>query len=250
MLPESSYYATVLGRLARTIRQRLGSARLLELPEESAALYKPVYSPWLDPAGFAREYESIRAFTLVDATRCWVLFSLARQALHLPGEFWECGVYRGGTARLLALVLSQDLRTLRLFDTFEGMPPTSPNRDWHRAGDFSDTSSQSVSNLVAYANAVYHKGRIPETFRNLDAMEIALAHVDVDLYQSVLDCCSFIYPRLLSGGSLVFDDYGWPTCAGAKAAVDEFFRDKPEVPLVLPTGQAIVTRLPHSEAPA
>jgi len=45
-----------------------------------------------------------------------------------------------------------------------------------------------------------------------------------------------------SAGGFFFDDYGFPTCPGARQAVDEFFADKPEVPLVLPTGQAIVIK--------
>ena len=39
---------------------------------------------------------------------------------------------------------------------------------------------------------------------------------------------------------MIFDDYGFPTCPGARQAVDEFFADKREVPFVLPTGQAVV----------
>ena len=42
---------------------------------------------------------------------------------------------------------------------------------------------------------------------------------------------------------MVFDDYGFASCPGARKAVDEFFNDKPERPLVLPTAQAIVMRL-------
>jgi len=45
---------------------------------------------------------------------------------------------------------------------------------------------------------------------------------------------------------LVFDDYGFPSCAGGKRAIDEFFAGKPEVPIVLPTGQAIVVKLPRA----
>lgn len=41
---------------------------------------------------------------------------------------------------------------------------------------------------------------------------------------------------------MLFDDYGFPTCPGARQAVDEFFDDKPETPLVLPTKQAIVNK--------
>ncbi len=39
---------------------------------------------------------------------------------------------------------------------------------------------------------------------------------------------------------MVFDDYGFPTCPGARQAVDEFFEGTKSVPLVIPTGQAIV----------
>jgi O-methyltransferase len=39
---------------------------------------------------------------------------------------------------------------------------------------------------------------------------------------------------------MVFDDYGFPTCPGARVAVDEYFRETAAYPLVLPTGQAVV----------
>jgi len=42
------------------------------------------------------------------------------------------------------------------------------------------------------------------------------------------------------GGFIVFDDYGFPSCPGARAAVDEFFSGKSYFPLCLPTGQALV----------
>ncbi len=228
---------SVLDRLGlkRTQGPSLGSA---------AALYRPRYSPWLDSQGFGRLYAEIQPFTLVDSARCFVLYSLARQARHLPGEYWECGVYRGGTALLLGTVAAEVERPLRLFDTFEGMPAPDPERDWHSAGDFSDTSEESIRRLLSYTRAVVHKGTIPTSFHGLESQLIALAHIDVDLYQSVMDCCSFIYPRLTPGGFMVFDDYGWPTCVGARMAVDQFFGDKREVPLVLTTGQALVVRLP------
>ncbi len=38
-------------------------------------------------------------------------------------------------------------------------------------------------------------------------------------------------------------EFRYPSCPGARRAVDEFYADKPERPLVLNTGQAIVTRL-------
>jgi O-methyltransferase len=204
-----------------------------------AALYQPVFSPWRSPA-FAAKYAPIAPYTLVAADRCHILCSLADQASGLPGEVWECGVYRGGTAMLLADRLAATGRTLRLFDTFEGMPETNAARDWHKPGDFKDTSIESVRSRVNGAGVQFHKGLIPETFRGLESSRIAFAHVDVDIYSAVRACCEFIFPRLSVGGIMVFDDYGYRTCPGARAAVDEFFRGQLTVPLVLPTGQAIV----------
>lgn len=67
-----------------------------------------------------------------------------------------------------------------------------------------------------------------------------MAHVDVDIYHAITACCQFIFPRLAAGGFMVFDDYGFPSCPGARLAVDQFFADKKVYPLVLSTGQAIV----------
>jgi O-methyltransferase len=213
------------------------------LPDKQ--FYTPLFQPWLGYGEFGRIMASVSKFSLVSSDRVWILYSLARQARHIPGEFWECGVYKGGTALMLAEVAaSTSDKTLRLFDTFKGMPATNPELDYHREGDFSDNSLDAVRTRVGHGHRVqFHPGFIPETFASLDDKNIAFAHVDVDIYQSVLDCCEFIYPRLSPGGMLVFDDYGFPSCPGARAAVDSFFAGKPEVPLVLPTGQAVVIKI-------
>ena len=233
---------TTLRKLGYEVKKmpRLSSAS--QLPD--ASFYAPLFSPWLGYGPFKRVWELARPHTLVSADRCYVLYTLATQALSVRGDFWECGVYKGGTALLLAEVLATggaSSSRLHLFDTFEGMPETDPTRDLHRRGEFADTSLAAVRQRVGGADrVVYHQGVIPKTFQGLDEATIAFAHVDVDLYRSVLDCCAFIVPRLTPGGFLVFDDYGFPSCPGARRAVDEFFRDRPERPLVLPTGQAVV----------
>lgn len=123
------------------------------------------------------------------------------------------------------------------------MPETDHGIDLHRKGDFDDTSLESVRARIGAPDTVtFYPGRIPETFSSLQSVAIGFAHVDVDIRDSVKACCEFIYPRLQSGGFLVFDDYGFPSCPGARQAVDRYFRDKREVPLVLPTGQAVVFR--------
>jgi len=202
-----------------------------------AELYDPfLFCPW-KAAAFRTLYDRIAPYTLVSPDRCWMLWSLARQAAGQHGNFVEVGVYRGGTAMLLREALGKN-QTLHLFDTFAGMPETNPVHDLHKAGDFADTSLESVRGRMGTAGVTYHVGQIPDTFAGLENQRFAFAHVDVDIWRSVLDCCEFIYPRL--SGFMVFDDYGFPSCPGARAAVDTFFTNRPEIPLILPTGQAVV----------
>ncbi len=229
--------------------RRIPKRRELSIPDPE--FYAPLFSPWNGYGDFARYLELAKPYTLVSPDRLYVLFSMAQNAIHLHGDFWECGVYRGGTARMLAEFLAQNARPemkLHLFDTFEGMPDTDPEVDLHKKGDFSDTSLAAVKAVVGNLDRVdFWPGWIPETFRSMQKARIALAHVDVDIYQSVWDCCEFIYPRLEPGGAMLFDDYGFPSCPGARKAVDDFFAEKPEAPIVLPTGQALAIRMAVGE---
>jgi len=218
----------------------------LSIPD--AEFYSPLFSPWNGYGEFAEYLKLATPYTLISPDRLYVLCSLAGNAVQLEGDFWECGVYKGGTARMLAEFLRRNARAetkLHLFDTFAGMPETDREVDVHKKGDFSGTSLAAVKQVVGCdARVEFHSGWIPESFREMPERPITLAHVDVDIYRSVWDCCEFIYPRLRVGGMMIFDDYGFPTCPGARKAVDEFFGGKPETPIVLGTGQALAIRLP------
>ena len=199
--------------------------------------------PWDEDPVFVPLMARISQRTLVDKKRCHMLWQLARRVAKIPGEVAEIGVYRGGTARLLAEILSPAGKTIHLFDTFEGMPETDPERDLHRAGDFSDNSLAEVKAFLAGAGSLeFHQGFFPATSGPTKDKTFAFVHVDTDIYRSVLDCCEFFYPRLSAGGVMVFDDYGFLSCPGAKAAVDEFFARTQDAPLYLPSAQAVVIK--------
>ncbi|MGH9534128.1 MAG: TylF/MycF/NovP-related O-methyltransferase [Terriglobales bacterium] len=192
---------------------------------------------------FASLYGSVRAAAWVDDRRCLVLYALAQQSAAVPGAFAEVGVYRGGTARLIALTRPD--RAVYLFDTFSGMPAVDPRRDLHSKGDFSDTSLDAVRRFVSAGNAVFRPGFFPNSAEGLESERFAFVHIDCDIYRSVRACCEWFYPRLSADGALVFDDYGQSSCPGARFAVDEFFASKPECPVLTANGQAIIMRLPY-----
>jgi O-methyltransferase len=200
----------------------------------------------LEQGSFESMYDSIKPRTAVSRQRCFMLYQFAAHARALPGDAVEVGVYKGGTARLLAGQLAGAEKTLYVFDTFEGLPSPDEEKDTLKKGDFGDVSFEEVrSFLSGSGNVNVTKGFFPESGAFLSGHRFCFAHVDVDLYRSVLDCCEFLWPRMNPGGVVVFDDYGDVSCPGAKQAVDEFFSDKPERPVYLPTGQCMVTRHPR-----
>lgn len=211
------------------------------------------FQPWIGSEFIDHLVTTLLAagrLTLVTRDRLWVLKTAFEQTQTLCGEIWEAGVFQGGTALMLKQLIdagrpSCSPTELRLFDTFQGMPETRDDLDLHREGDFADTSLDAVRSLVGREDWIhFHPGLVPETFGGMDDRTIRLAHVDLDIYEGILSTCEFVYPRLVPGGMMVFDDYGFWSCPGARMAVDQFFVGKPERPLALPTGQAIVSKLP------
>ncbi len=45
----------------------------------------------------------------------------------------------------------------------------------------------------------------------------------MDTYLATKHAIAFFWPRLVVGGRMLIDDYGWEPCAGVKVAVDESF---------------------------
>jgi O-methyltransferase len=175
--------------------------------------------------------------TPVCKCKAFKLYDLATQALHhVPGHFYECGVYRGATASIIAAAIDTQ-RELHLYDTFTGIAGAQPIDEGHQNGDFGDVDLAAVKARVP--TAVIHQGPIPTTFEDLGP--IAFAHIDVDVFQAHLDAIDFIWPRMSSGGIMVFDDYAQPSCRGAHMAVDFRFLYKHEIRETI-QGQAFVMK--------
>ncbi len=213
---------------------------------EVIRLYRPLpLDLWNEDTNLNRLYGQISDRTMVSKPSCHILYQLARHVRSIEGDMAEVGVYRGGTAKVLLEIASSCGKSVHLFDTFSGMPETDPERDFLLQGWLGETSEKEVRNLLSeYGNAYIYPGLFPRTAEGLNGKMFSFVHVDVDIYQSVKDCSDYFYPRLKIGGAIVYDDYGWWTCPGAKLAVDEYFLDKPEQPIYLSTGQCVVFRLP------
>lgn len=174
--------------------------------------------------------------------RCYILYQLLKNTNNLEGDIVEVGVYRGRSAKVIALASPN--RNVYLFDTFTGMPEVDSMRDnFYQKGAFSNTSLDEVRKFLSECkNVTIYVGFFPDTAKPIAEKTFSFVHIDVDIYKSYIDCCKFFYPRMVEGGIMLFDDVGFIDCAGAKIALDEFFSDKEEFPIYLATGQAFVIK--------
>jgi O-methyltransferase len=211
---------------------------------KDAEFYQPLFLPWLMPE-WRQRLRADDPRSLVPLHGKYVLHCLALDAVQrCSGEIAECGVYKGGTAKILAELVHD--RAIYLFDTFRGMPETDLTRDLHQAGDFADTSVESVrAYLSEHRNVTCVPGLVPDSLKIVQGRTFSFVHIDLDIYSAIKSACEFFYPRVQPGGILLFDDYGFPSCPGARAAIDEFFADKPEVKISMVTGQCSVRKLPE-----
>ncbi len=245
-LPPHSFKVLVaVGPGYSEVRERLMDYGLTEHVDFVDTCITPIDLSDFDK-DFQRARDRIGDRTLLSQDRLQVLHQFAGAAARLSGDAAEVGVYRGGTAYLLASVFSAAGKRLHLFDTFSGAPAVAERIDIHREGDFSDTSLTEVRKfLESFPDILFHPGVFPESAKgDATSCSYCFVHVDADLYRSVRDACVFFYPLLSPGATMLFDDYGFATCPGVKKAVDDFFADKRQKPIYLPTGQALVMNLP------
>jgi O-methyltransferase len=176
-----------------------------------------------------------------NSDRRWVISQLVKLVQSIPGDTAECGVLEGSSSYLISRALPQ--KTHFMFDSFEGCSAPSG----HDNGFF-DENSLTVDvgtvkeKLKDCPNAVCLKGWIPDRFPEIADRRFAFVHIDVQQEQPTFDSLAFFYPRMQTGGIIVFDDYGFTTCPGARYAIDIFMKDKPEPIIELPTGNAFLVR--------
>lgn len=165
------------------------------------------------------------------------------------GDICELGCWRGlSTYQISSHLKSRNFQNdFCLFDSFEGLSEADEidkradlDIDYDKKRKLFECSEEIVKeNLKEFGFIKYFKGWVPDRFEEVKDKKFSFVHVDLDLYQPIKDSIEFFYPRLKSGGIMVFDDYGCATFPGAKAAVDESLKEMDDLFfLPLPSGQA------------
>ena len=188
-------------------------------------------------------------YSMTGSIRMWALLQSIKNVIQkkIDGDFVECGVWKGGN-----LILCQkyfDLHNINKkiygFDNFEGMVEPKeididyrnvPASEMHSlfkkdsnknswAYSTLEDVNKNIIDTVPKNNIKLIKGRVESTLllsKNLPE-KISILRLDTDFYESTKIELEILYPKLVSGGFLIIDDYGH--FKGCRKAVDEYFKD-------------------------
>ena len=201
--------------------------------------------------------KSVKQFTLTSIERRFALIQAVNYIIKnkIAGDIVECGVWKGGSIMAIAktlLTLKSYDKELYLFDTFEGMPKPKEfdvasydNRMAIKqfedlkindnSSNWSKIELDEVRNNVfstKYNKEKFHfiKGKVEDTIPEFSPETISILRLDTDWYESTRHELIHLFPRLVKGGVIIIDDYGY--WKGAKKAVDEYFTEN-NIPILL-----------------
>jgi O-methyltransferase len=254
--------------LAATAKSLATTVRELETTIRAAGALPAKAAPAATPAkpkaeSFPRDYDedfceiirAVRPYSMTGNDKLHALISATKYVsrYNVPGDIVEFGVWRGGGMKAVALTLeaANDFsRDLYLYDTFEGMtPPTDKDvrYDGAPAAGLLETSGRDTAVWAVasiedvqerfatgrYPQEKIHfiKGPVEETVPDQLPERISILRLDTDWYESTDHEFKHAYDRLVSGGVLMIDDYGW--WQGSRTATDEFLERTGEKLLLL-----------------
>jgi hypothetical protein len=169
-----------------------------------------------------------------------------KQTSHLRGEILELGVFKGNS--LFRWIKFRDLlentysRKIIAFDIFGEFPETDFEEDKKEHAEFIAETGGGIGISYEELNALLKdqnlnkntqiiKGDIlktlPEYLSANPQLKLSLLHIDVDLFEATQISLELLYDRMVTGGIIIFDDYG--DFAGANKAIDDFLGGKTQI---------------------
>jgi hypothetical protein len=174
---------------------------------------------------------------------------------HKKGAFLEIGCYRGSSGSIALRYMNQAgiYRDAYFFDVFEGFlydaALASSDAVW--SGSHATEGLAAITaRLQRYAlpasgfDVIVRRHNIIEEEIPIDIPRIAVANIDVDLYEAVLAALQKVAPRMTPGGIIIVEDPGHtPYLVGARVALDEFLASRAAtgfLPIYMESGQTFL----------
>jgi len=202
---------------------------------------------FLRDAGFVRAYEA----ALRQQSDTWIRWRshvvqwAAHHAIRLEGDFVECGVNRAflSMSAMTAVDFRQTTgRRFYLFDTYCGLVPEQVSTDDKAAfrNVYSDTYDFVKETFRDWSNVTVVRGIVPESLSTVTIGQVAYLSIDMNCVKPEIDAMEYFWPRMVPGGVIILDDYGFPGHEAQKLAADGFAATVGVKVLSLPTGQGLI----------
>lgn len=179
---------------------------------------------------------------------CWA----ANHAMHLEGDFVDCGVHTGIFARAVInyTAFQNSLKKYFLLDTFNGLDKRYSSEEEFKRNvimgydkEDSDYLYKQVVNTFKDYNVKIIKGAVPETLKYVDSAKISYLSIDMNCVLPEVAALEFFWDKIVSGGVVILDDYGYDNSYNEqKKAHDDFARSKGVEILTLPTCQGLLLK--------
>lgn len=184
--------------------------------------------------------------------RVYVAVWAAQLCSALKGNFAEFGVNTGITSHAICNYL--DFKSLEksffLFDTFDGIPEdmASPGESLENVRQMNELYYRECFEEVRqsfspYPNVKLIRGRVPESLSTVDVGELSFCHIDMNIAYPEGEALKYVFPRLVVGGVILFDDYGWISHNHQRETVDSICTNFGVTILELPTGQGMIFKV-------
>lgn len=176
---------------------------------------------------------------------CW----FANFVKNLEGDFVDCGVNTGFCP--MAVIKYTDFERLDkkyyFFDTFYGLDPQYSNdyeMERHKNLGYGQNENlfEEVRQRFEPYNVEIVKGPVPKTLSDVKIEKVAYLSLDMNSVLPEVEALKFFWDKMVSGGVIILDDYGYPGCIEQKEAHDEFAKSKGVEVLSLPTCQGIILK--------
>jgi hypothetical protein len=193
--------------------------------------------------GFIKHYIGGRALTMVPLARLDNLHRCAVDVIerHVPGDFIETGVWRGGVTIFMRAILKTYAvadRRVWVADSFEGLPAPDAEKYPIEAKTHSGKVMSSVykhfavgldqvqENFARFGflddQVRFLKGWFKDTLPSAAISQLAIMRLDGDYYESTQDALIHLYPKLSPGGYVIIDDYNEDIWTYCRRAVDDY----------------------------